>query len=172
MPDATKRKYAPSTAKPHENTNDGRNETHIERADRNWDDILQELRVTLTGTQVITGFLLALAFQERFTQLTQFQVDVYLVLVGLAALSTALGVAPVILHRTFFRHQAKDEVVLFGNRLLLAELIVVGLLTIGVTGFIFDFVVGGAAGYVAAGISLTVVVVLWVVLPQVRKASA
>jgi hypothetical protein len=151
---------------------DGRDETRIERADRNWDDILQELRVTLTGTQVMTGFLLALAFQQRFTDLTTPQIDLYLVLVGLAALSTALGVAPVILHRTFFRHPAKDHVVILGNRLLLAELIVVGLLAIGVTGFIFDFVIGGGAGIVAAAISTVVVVALWVVLPQVRKATA
>jgi len=151
---------------------DGRDETRIERADRNWDDILQELRVTLTGTQVMTGFLLALAFQQRFTDLSVAQVDLYLVLVGLAALSTALGVAPVILHRTFFRHPAKDHVVILGNRLLLAELIVVGLLAIGVTGFIFDFVIGSGAGIVAAAISTAVVVALWVALPQIRKATA
>ena len=151
---------------------DGRDETPIERADRNWDDILQELRVTLTGTQVMTGFLLALAFQQRFTELSTAQTDLYLVLVGLAALSTALGVAPVILHRTFFRHPAKDHVVILGNRLLLAELIVVGLLAIGVTGFIFDFVIGGPAGIIAGAISTVVVVGLWVALPQLRKATA
>lgn len=150
---------------------DGRNETEIERADRNWDDILQELRVTLTGTQVMTGFLLALAFQQRFTELTALQLDVYLVLVGLAALSTALGVAPVILHRRFFRQRAKDHVVLLGNRLLLAELVVVGLLAIGVTGFVFDFVIGHPAGVIAASVATVVVLALWVGLPLIRKAE-
>jgi len=149
---------------------DGRDETTMERADRNWEDILQELRVTLTGTQIMTGFLLALAFQQRFEKLDAAQIDLYLVLVGLAALSTAVGIAPVILHRTFFRRQGKDQVVILGNRLLLAELLVVGLLAIGVTGFIFDFVVGGAAGVVASVISALVVIALWLVLPQVRKA--
>ena len=28
------------------------------RRDRNWDELLQELRVTQTGTQILTGFLL------------------------------------------------------------------------------------------------------------------
>lgn len=146
---------------------DGRDETEIERADRNWADILQELRVTLTGTQVMTGFLLALAFQQRFTELNRMQLDVYLVLVALAALSTALGVAPVILHRRFFRHRAKDLVVLMGNRLLLAELVVVGLLAIGVIGFIFDFVIGHPAGVVSGGIATVIVLALWVLLPQI-----
>ncbi len=148
---------------------DGRNETANERADRNWEEILQELRVTQTGTQILTGFLLALAFQQRFTELNAGQLDLYLVLVGLAGLSTALGLAPVILHRIFFRQRAKDHVVTVGNRLLLAEIVVVGLLTIGVTSFVFDFVIGDSAGITAGIIAAVVVIALWVVLPQLRR---
>ena len=48
---------------------DGRDETLDERMDRNWNEMLQELRVTQTGTQILTGFLLAIAFQNRFTEL-------------------------------------------------------------------------------------------------------
>ena len=48
---------------------DGRNETLDERMDRNWNEMLQELRVTQTGTQILTGFLLAIAFQNRFAEL-------------------------------------------------------------------------------------------------------
>ena len=36
---------------------DGRDESLNERMDRNWNEILQELRVTQTGTQIFTGFL-------------------------------------------------------------------------------------------------------------------
>jgi hypothetical protein len=148
---------------------DGRNESANERADRNWEDILQELRVTQTGTQILTGFLLALAFQQRFTELTAGQLDLYLVLVALAGLSTALGLAPVILHRLFFRQRAKAHVVTVGNRLLLAEIVVVGLLTIGVTSFVFDFVVGDTAGITAGVVAAVVVITLWLVLPHLRR---
>ena len=150
---------------------DGRNESANERADRNWEDILQELRVTQTGTQILTGFLLALAFQQRFTELTAGQLDLYLVLVALAGLSTALGLAPVILHRLFFRQRAKAHVVTVGNRLLLAEIVVVGLLTIGVTSFVFDFVVGDAAGITAGVVAAVVVITLWLVLPHLRRRN-
>jgi hypothetical protein len=148
---------------------DGRNESANERADRNWEDILQELRVTQTGTQILTGFLLALAFQQRFTELTAGQLDLYLVLVALAGPSTALGLAPVILHRLFFRQRAKAHVVTVGNRLLLAEIVVVGLLTIGVTSFVFDFVVGDTAGITAGVVAAVVVITLWLVLPHLRR---
>src|SRR5439155_6937869 len=41
------------------------NESPTERLDRNWNDILQELRVVQTGVQLLTGFLLTLPFQQR-----------------------------------------------------------------------------------------------------------
>jgi Family of unknown function (DUF6328) len=46
-----------------------RDETEAERLDRNWSSLLQELRVTQTGVQLLTGFLLTLPFQPRFAQL-------------------------------------------------------------------------------------------------------
>lgn len=148
---------------------DTRSETEDERYDRNWNDMLQELRVTQTGTQILSGFLLALAFQQRFTELNAGQLDYYLVLVGLAGLSTALGLAPVVLHRTFFNKRMKDHVVKVGNRLLLAEVVLVGFLAIGVTSFVFDFVIGGSAGIVAAVVAFIIVLLLWVLLPQLRR---
>ena len=147
----------------------GRDETPDERHDRNWNEILQELRVAQTGTQILSGFLLALAFQQRFTSLSDAQLGLYLTLVALAGLSTALGLAPVVLHRTYFSKHMKEHVVKFGNRLLLAEIVVVGVLAIGVTSFIVDFVVGEAAGIAAAVIATLVVIILWVLLPQLRR---
>ena len=46
-----------------------RDETEAQRLDRNWSSLLQELRVAQTGVQLLTGFLLTLPFQQRFTQL-------------------------------------------------------------------------------------------------------
>ena len=40
---------------------DGRNETPNERSDRNWNEMLQETRITQTGTQILSGFLLTIA---------------------------------------------------------------------------------------------------------------
>lgn len=73
----------------------GRDESFDERMDRNWNELLQELRVTQTGTQILTGFLLAVAFQPKFDSLTPFQRVVYLILVVSTVLITALALAPV-----------------------------------------------------------------------------
>ena len=39
-----------------------RHETAAEKLDRNWNDLLQELRVMQTGTQIVTAFLIVLPF--------------------------------------------------------------------------------------------------------------
>jgi hypothetical protein len=150
---------------------DGRDETPTERSDRNWNDILQELRVALTGTQLIGGFLLAVAFQSRFEELDSYQLVLYLTLVTLAGLATVVGLAPVTLHRTLFQHQVKERIVRTGNRLLIAHLVVVALLVIGVTGLVFDFTVSRAAGVTALVVGAIVVVLLWIVLPRAQEAK-
>jgi hypothetical protein len=140
-------------------------ETASARLDRNWSEILQELRVTQTGTQILTGFLLTLAFQPRFADLDAFQVDVYLVLVVLAALTTALALAPVSLHRSLFREGAKEQIVSFTDRILKATLVGVALVLSGTVLLIFDVVLGRTAALVAGGSALAVIVGFWVVLP-------
>ncbi|WP_223693145.1 DUF6328 family protein [Leifsonia poae] len=145
---------------------DGRTETATQRADRNWSEILQELRVTQTGTQIISGFLLAIVFQQRFTQLDSFQVAFYLVLVLMAASCTALGLAPVALHRELFRHHDKTQTVSIANRLLRATLVLVAMLTAGVVFFVFDVTVNRAAAFIAGVAVVLVLVVLLVVFPR------
>jgi len=149
--------------------NDGRNETEVERLDRNWNEILQELRVTQTGTQILTGFLLTLAFQQRFEDLDAFQVDVYLVLVVLATLATALALAPVSLHRALFRQNAKARVVRMANRILKATLLVVAVVLAGTLLLIFDVVLDRTAGLVAGGVALVLISFAWLSLPAFAR---
>ncbi|WP_405843120.1 DUF6328 family protein [Streptomyces platensis] len=44
----------------------GLNESVEERADRLWNELLQEIRVTRNGLQILFGFLLTVAFTPRF----------------------------------------------------------------------------------------------------------
>lgn len=145
---------------------DGRSETPNERADRNWNEILQELRVAQTGTQILGGFLLAVAFQPRFKELDEYQLALYLVLVGLAGVAAVLGLAPVSLHRAFFGRRRKAEIVKIGGRLLAADLGVVATLAVGVTSLVFDFALGRPAGLTALACGAVVVVLLWIAVPR------
>jgi hypothetical protein len=142
-----------------------RDETEAERLDRNWTELLQELRVTQTGTQILTGFLLTIPFQQRFTSLAPYQLAIYLVLVVFAILATILALAPVAVHRALFRKGAKTRIVSIGNRLLIGALASVALTLIGTAMLIFDVVVGIPAGIAAGAITLVLTVIGWLALP-------
>ncbi|GAA3916045.1 DUF6328 family protein [Microbacterium invictum] len=144
---------------------DGRAETADERADRNWSEVLQELRVLQTGTQILTGFLLALAFQPAFADLDDVERAFYLTLVVLAAISAIVALAPVAFHRTVFRHHAKPTVVAYGHAALITALATVSVLLVGVVAFVFLVVVGAAASWIS-GIALGILIAaLWAAIP-------
>ncbi len=144
---------------------DGRDETEAERLDRNWTELLQELRVIQTGTQILTGFLLTVAFQQRFVALDQYERNIYLSLVVVAALTTSLGLAPVSLHRALFRTQAKATIVRIANRILKITLSAVAIVLAGTTMLIFDVVVGRVAGIIAGVLALAVISAIWLLVP-------
>lgn len=160
---------SPRDADPQDDVRDGRDETPAERADRNWIEVLQELRVLQTGTQILTGFLLALAFQPAFADLSAGQRVLYLSLVVLAALSAIIALAPVALHRVLFQHHAKPRVVEYGHAALLTSLLTVAVLLVGVVAFVFDIVVDGTAAWAAVAALSVVLVVLWIVAPLIIR---
>jgi hypothetical protein len=88
-----------------------RDETDKHRWDRNFADLLQELRVTQTGVQVLFAFLLTIPFSNGFPKTTAFQKDVYLVALLSAAAAAAMIIAPVAFHRALFRQGRKPELV-------------------------------------------------------------
>ena len=157
------------TDDPRDDLRDGRPESAAQRADRNWIDVLQELRVLQTGTQILTGFLLALAFQPAFADLSGPQRTGYLILVALSALTAILALAPVALHRAVFHRGVKPVVVRFGHRALIAALIAVAVLLTGVVAFVFDVVVGDRAAVIAVVVLAAVILVLWVVGPVILR---
>ena len=50
-----------------------RDESRAHQLDRNWAELLQELRVLGTGVQILFAFLLSIAFQARFSATTSFE---------------------------------------------------------------------------------------------------
>ncbi len=144
----------------------GRDETEEERADRKWEDLLQELRVMQTGAQLLAGFLLTLPFQSSFADLDPFQKDLYLVLVVLATVTTALVMGPVAIHRRLSGRHVKDKLVKAAHRLVWGVITCISLLVAGILLFIFDVVVSRTAGFAAAAAMLALLGTLIIVLPM------
>jgi hypothetical protein len=148
-----------------------RDETPLQRLDRNWADLLQELRVVQTGVQLLTGFLLTLPFQARFEQLSGYERTVYLFTVALSVAATGFLIAPVSLHRMLFRRHAREITVTVSHRLAIVGLVLLGAAIVGVVLLIFDVVAGTAAGIVAAVAALVLLVSLWAGVPWVVGRS-
>lgn len=144
-------------------------ETLAARADRNVMELLNELRVVGIGVQVLFGFLLGLPFTSHFSKLYTAQRGLYLTTVTLAALSTALLVAPVAYHRLLFRRHEKGSLVRVTNVLAIAGLVTVGLAVSCAVLLIVSFVAPGAPAVVITALVVCAFGGLWFALPLSRR---
>lgn len=142
-----------------------RSETQAERLDRNWSSLLQELRVTQTGVQLLTGFLLTLPFQARFAQLGDDLHTVYLMTVVCSLAATVLLVAPVAMHRLLFRRHRLNTVVSVSHRCAYAGLLLLGTALTGVAVVVFGAVLGTTAAAVAGVLTAVAMLIAWVAFP-------
>ncbi|MFI8434677.1 DUF6328 family protein [Streptomyces sp. NPDC079020] len=101
----------------------GRQETEEQRADRRWGDLLQELRVAQTGVQILFGFLLAVVFQPRFTELSVTDRNIYVVTVMLGSATAATLIGPVSYHRLLTGRRVKPQTVVWASRLTVLGLV-------------------------------------------------
>ncbi len=95
----------------------GRRETEHERLDRNYEELLQELRVAQTGTQILFAFLLTVSFTPLMQQSDTFTHRLLAVAILASAGATALLIAPVAFHRLVFRRGLKKPLVIVASRL-------------------------------------------------------
>jgi len=122
-----------------------RSEAPLQRADRNFAELLQELRVLFTGVQILLGFLLTLAFSPGFVGLDAFRHTVYVVTLLAAASSSALLIAPVALHRLLFQGGHKRALVRVGHCAALSALVGLGLTLSAGLLLVLDITVGRVA---------------------------
>jgi uncharacterized protein DUF6328 len=145
-----------------------RDETPAERVDRNFNELLGELRIALPGVQVLFAFLLAVPFAQRFSQLTGFERGLYFAVLLLTALASALLIAPTAYHRIQFRQGRKREILSFANR---AAVLGLGALALAMTGAILliaDFLFGVAAAIPIGTATALLFGSLWYLLPMAQ----
>jgi hypothetical protein len=148
-----------------------RDETEAQRLDRNWSGLLQELRVAQTGVQLLTGFLLTLPFQQRFTQLDDVMRTIYLVTVGCSIGATVLLIAPVSMHRLLFRQHRLETVVSAAHSYAMVGMVLLGVALAGVAVVIFDTVAGRTEAWVAGGFTLLALVAFWYLMPLLGRSD-
>jgi len=146
----------------------GREETHDERADRNLNELLAELRVALPGVQVLFAFLLVVPFNPRYPEVTDFGQGVYLFTLSATAVATVLLIAPTVHHRLAFRQQDKEYLVTSANRLMLAGLGVLAVAIVSALTLVADFLLGPAATIAVSTGAALFFGVIWFGIPLRR----
>ena len=125
-----------------------REESEAERLDRNFDDLLQELRVSQNGTQILFAFLLTVPFSNGFQKVTDFQRGVYFTALLLSGLSAAMLIAPAVMHRILFRAGLKKELVEAATRVTLGGQAIL-IVAVAVSVFLIgDYLYGHTTGLV------------------------
>ncbi len=149
-----------------------RGETLDQLLDRNLAELLQELRVAITGVQVLFAFLLGLAFTARFDGLDAFALTVYTVTLLATALATVVLIAPVSFHRLVFRRRQKAVLIAVADRMLVAGLALLVLAISSGVLLVLDVVLGRGPGVVGGVGVLLVATVLWYGLPVWARRTA
>jgi hypothetical protein len=140
-----------------------------ERVDRELIELLNELRVALPGVQVLFAFLLTVPFTQRFGRVSGIDRDIYFVTLVLAALSSALLIAPSSQHRLLFRKRDKEELLVRSNRYAIAGLVCLAAALCSAVLFVSNFLFSSLVGILVSSGLGVVLLWLWIVLPLRRR---
>ncbi|MGQ4600757.1 DUF6328 family protein [Nocardia sp. R6R-6] len=142
-----------------------RGETEIERLDRNWASLIQELRVVQTGVQFLFSALLILPFEPSFGTLSPGMHALYIATLGAAVGATVFLVAPVSWHRILFRRHRLGNVVAAAHRCAMAGVALLGLALIGAVILVVDHVAGRVEALAAGSVLAAMFLAAWLIAP-------
>lgn len=147
----------------------GRDETPLERLDRNLQELNGELRVVVTGVQVLFAFLLIVPFDTGFKGVGSFERTVYFITLVFAALAAACTIAPSAQHRFLFRYDDKPRLVFFANRVVIAGLGSLAVAMCGCVLLVASKLFGAGVGALMTAAAAVPFALLWFALPIRRR---
>jgi hypothetical protein len=150
---------------------DGRDETELERADRNFGELLQELRVLTTGVQFLFAFLLTVPFSKGFPKLDLGERYLYLFALITSAAAAGLLIAPTAMHRLLFRQGDKRHLVRIANRMAIAGIACLAVAMTGIIALISGYIFGWVVGGIVAALAGSYLVTLWFLIGLRRRVA-
>lgn len=149
-------------------TVEDRDETDAQRADRNFAEVVQELRVSQTGVQILFAFLLSLSFMNAFPGTDPTFRWVLAAALLTAAAATICFIAPVATHRMQFRRGRKESIVWVAHRMAAAGLVfLIASMSLAVWLVIAHLWDSSTGATVVAIAMVAVAGLLWVAMPIV-----
>jgi Family of unknown function (DUF6328) len=141
------------------------------RLDRELIELLNELRVTLPGVQVLFAFLLVAPFSQSFEKVNDLQKYAYLAALVATALGSILLIAPTPYHRIRFRDRDKEAMMRIANQLALAGTVMLAIGMSSAVFFVTDFLWRSPVPAIVTAVVAGAVVAFWYALPLTREAA-
>ena len=136
--------------------------------DRQVMEVLQELRVAITGGQILFGFLLTVPFAQGWKETSDLQRTLYLVTLLAIAAATGCFIAPTAAHRIRFHQRDRSFLVSYANGVAIAGLCFLTIAMVSAVLLVTDFVFSRTTAVVAAGSVAVVLLALWFAVPLAR----
>jgi Family of unknown function (DUF6328) len=142
------------------------------RRDRQFIELLNELRVALPGVQILFGFLLTVPFAAGFERVTSAQRTLLFATLLATAASTICLIAPSATHRLRFHKGDRAFIIESANRYLIAGLVWLGIAMTLAIALITDVLYDGWAVWFFPGLVGVLIAGLWFLRPLLRRKSS
>jgi len=139
--------------------------------DRQVAEVLQELRVAITGGQILFGFLLTVPFAQRWKETDDFQQALFLLTLLAIATATGCFIAPTAAHRVRFHQRDRSFLVSYANGAAIAGLCCLLVAMVSALLLVTDFVFSRGTAIAASGAIAVLLLCIWFVVPLVRYRS-
>ena len=114
-------------------------------------EVLQELRVAITGGQILFGFLLTVPFAQGWKETDDFQRTLFLITLLAIATATGCFIAPTAAHRIRFHQRDRSFLVAYANGAAIAGLCSLLIAMVSAVLLVCDFVFSRTTALVAVG---------------------
>jgi glucose dehydrogenase len=147
-------------------------ESKQERLNRELMELLQELRVVITGVQILLAFLLTAPFQQRFAELPGSLRNAFFASIVCATLATALLLAPTAQHRLRWRAGDKERLLRTGNQLAIAGTVFLSAAIVLAVYVVTNVLFASDLALLTAGAFVVVFAGLWYILPMTWRSTS
>ena len=142
-----------------------------QKRDRQFIELLNELRVALPGVQILFGFLLTVPFAAGFERVTSTQRTLLFLTLLATAASTICLIAPSATHRLRFHKGDRAYIIESANTFLIVGLIWLGVAIALAMALITDFLYDGWIVWCCPAVIGAAIVGIWFVRPLARRGS-
>lgn len=139
--------------------------------EREWTEILNEIRVCLPGVQLLFGFLLAAPFTDGFRRMSDVLRYGYFFSFLCTTASSAFLIAPSVYHRLHWRRDVVDKELMLrtGNRLAIAGIVFLALAMTSAVYIVSVPIAGRGPALAITVLAALMLVGLWFALPLSRR---